>query len=355
MIAKLILKDGTQYQGLSFGSKKPVSGELVFATGMVGYPESLTDPSYAGQILVLTYPLQGNYGVPEKKYWESGKIQVAGLIVSDYINTPSHHTSKMTLSQWLRKEGIPALEIKDTRLLAKIIRQEGAMLAKITPTLSPPYQGGDEEGVVEFTDPNKRNLVAEVSTKRVKKAGKGKKHLVLYDLGAKRNIARELVQRNFKVTTVPWNHDIFTNQTKYNGIVISNGPGNPKMAHDTIQIIRRALAKKIPIVGICLGNQILTLAARGDTYKLKFGHRGQNQPVNLAGTDQSYLTTQNHGFAVKRVPKNFRTWFINANDGTNEGIIHKKLPVMSVQFHPEATPGPTDTAWIFDYFLKYIR
>lgn len=344
MKSTLTLIDKTTIEGKSFGADVSVSGEVVFATGMVGYPESLTDPSYAGQILVFTFPLIGNYGVPDKKTWESGKIQAAGIIVSDYIDTPSHHESLQSLSSWLKKEGIPALQIKDTRGLTKKLREQGVMLGKIE----------NNKEKINFVDPDKENLVAKVSTKRVTKKGEGKL-CVLFDCGAKANIERELLNRKLAVMKVPWDYDIFKNKIKPKCIVISNGPGDPKMADKTIYIIKQALQKKVPILGICLGNQILTLAAGGDTYKLKFGHRGQNQPCTLAGSKRSFLTTQNHGFAVKKVPKGFKPWFVNANDKTNEGIIHNRLPFMSVQFHPESTPGPTDTTWIFDYFLKKAK
>ena len=352
MTGKLVLKDNTEFTGTSFGARKSVSGEVVFTTGMVGYPESLTDPSYRGQILVMTYPLVGSYGVPEKKYWESNEIKISGLIVSDYIDTPSHYTSKRTLGAWLTKEKIPALVIKDTRALTQKLREQGVMLGKIAfgRGLTRNFARTD----AEFKDPNERNLVAEVSTKKIQKFGTGRKKIVVIDCGAKQNIVRELVKRRAQVTVVPWDYDIFERDLKFDGIVISNGPGDPKMAKDTIAIVKTALAKNIPMLGICLGNQILTLAAGGETYKLKFGHRGQNHGAILAGTKRAYLTTQNHGFAVRRVPKGFRPWFINANDKTNEGIIHKSLPFMSVQFHPESHPGPLDTGWIFEEFLKKI-
>lgn len=343
MTGKLILKDGTELTGTSFGAKRSISGEVVFATGMVGYPESLTDPSYQGQILVLTYPLIGNYGVPEKNSWESNGIKVSGLIVSSYIDTPSHHTSKRTLGQWCEAEHIPALEIKDTRGLTQRLRDRGVMLGKIEFGRS-----------LKFVDPNLRNLVAEVSTKRVQRFGTGRRKIALIDCGLKKNIVRELVRRKIQVTVVPWDYDIFEKRVEFDGIVISNGPGDPKMAGATITLAKLALKKNIPILGICLGNQILTLAAGGDTYKLKFGHRGQNHGAVLVGTNKVFLTTQNHGFAVRKIPKGFRAWFTNANDGTNEGIIHNHLPFMSVQFHPESHPGPLDTAWIFDEFLKKL-
>ena len=343
MKGKLIFKDGTEFLGSSFGFDSSTAGEIVFSTGMIGYPESLTDPSFKGQILVLTYPLIGNYGVFDKKYWESNKIQVSGLIVSNYIDTPSHFESEMTLGQWLKKEKIPALEIKDTRALTQKIRDEGNSLVKMIL---------DKD--VDFYDPNKVNLVAEVANKEVIKEGSGKKKVVLIDCGVKENIKRELLQRNLTVTTVPWDFDIFENKMEFDGVVISSGPGDPKMADKTIETVKKLIKKQVPIFGICLGNQILALAAGGDTYKLKLGHRGQNQPAKLVGTPKCFMTTQNHGFAIGKIPKGFKPWFVNANDGTNEGIIHEKLPFMSVQFHPESSPGTWDTEWLFDFFLKNL-
>ncbi|MGE5041347.1 MAG: glutamine-hydrolyzing carbamoyl-phosphate synthase small subunit [Candidatus Levyibacteriota bacterium] len=340
----LTLSDGTSLAGTSFGKDIPVSGEVVFSTGMVGYPESLTDPSYEGQILVLTYPLIGNYGVPEKKYFESEKIHVKGLVVCNYVDTPSHPLSKKTLADWLKEENIPGLEIPDTRYLAEKLRATGTMLGKITFTKDIPYE-----------DQNTENLVAKVSTKKVLKQGSGRRKIVLFDCGAKRNIERCLIKRGVTVITVPYNYDVFKEHMDFDGIMISNGPGDPKMASETIEIIKKALAKKIPTFGICLGNQILALAAGGDTFKLKYGHRSQNQPCVQEGTKRCYITTQNHGFAVGKIPAGFKPWFINANDGTNEGIIHKNLPFMSVQFHPEAYPGPQDTEWLFDFFLERIE
>ena len=341
----LVLIDGTKWSGKSFGADKAVSGEVVFVTGMTGYPEALTDPSFRGQILVFTYPIIGNYGVPKKEMWESEKIQVSGLIVCNYIDTPSHHENTMTLAKWFKEENVPLLEISDTRAITEKLREKGAMLGKITTA------GKD----VKYEDPNNRNLVALVSTKKIHTLGTGKKTIVLIDCGAKKNIARSLVERGFKVVTVPWNTDITKLSFLFKGVVISNGPGNPQKANQTIENVKKIVEKKIPILGICLGNQILTLATGGTTYKLKFGHHSQNQPAVETETKKGYLTTQNHGFAVGKIPKGFREWFYNANDNTNEGIIHQTLPIMSVQFHPESTPGPNDTDWIFDYFLKQAK
>ena len=341
----LTLMDGTSFEGKSFGYQGGRAGEVVFSTGMVGYPEAITDASFSGQLLVLTYPLTGNYGVPEKKYWEDERIHISGLIVSNYIDTPFHAQSRMTLSTWLQQEKIPALEIKDTRLLTQHIRDHGAMPGKIT-----------FDSDMPFYDPDQENLIQYVSTKQVSKAGQGKKTIALIDCGAKRNIVRCLLKRDVEVVTVPWDWDLFAaqNDFHFDGIIISNGPGNPKLATSTIQTIRTALENKIPTLGICMGNQLLTLAAGGDTYKMKFGHRSQNQPCIMQGTQRCYITTQNHGFAVGTIPEGFQPWFTNANDGSNEGIKHHSLPFLSVQFHPEAAPGPVDTEWVFDYFLEKI-
>lgn len=352
MMGKLVFKNGQTFEGVGFGAENSTAGEVVFSTGMMGYPESLTDPSFKGQILVLTYPLVGNYGIPDKIFWESSKIQISGLIVSDYIDTPYHFQSQQTLGNWLKSENIPGLIIKDTRLLTQIIREKGAILGKI-----------ENKEKIEFYDPNRKNLVEEVSTKKIQIQIKNKntKNILLIDCGAKRNIERALLERGVNVVTVPWNFD-YTNQTEIkniiNAVVISNGPGDPEKAGETILNIRKLLGTKLPILGICLGNQLLTLAAGGKTKKLKYGHRSQNQPAimceNGKPTGRCFITTQNHGFEVSTIPPGFNTWFTNANDGSNEGIIHKTKPVMSVQFHPEATPGPHDTEWIFDYFLERI-
>lgn len=365
MLGKLILKDGTTLQGESFGAEESVDGEVVFTTGMVGYPESLTDPSYKGQILVFTYPLIGNYGVPEKDYWESDGIKVSGAVVSTYNETPSHFQSKMTLSQWLKRENIPGLEIKDTRFLTKKLREEGTMLGKIIFS-----SASFRTSSLDFYDQNKENLVEKVSTIDVYKAfhptgpvglgasqssKKRTKTIVLIDCGVKRSIVTNLLKRGLKVIVVPWDFDLLKSNLKCDAVLISNGPGDPKMVKPTISVVKKLLENKIPVLGVCLGNQILALAAGGDTYKLKFGHRSQNQPCIIEDGNRCYLTTQNHGFAVGEVPSGFKPWFTNANDQTNEGLIHTKYPFMSVQFHPEASPGPVDTEWIFDYFIEKAK
>lgn len=341
----LILEDGTRFEGTSFGSDTPIGGEAVFCTGMVGYPEAITDASYTGQILIMTYPIIGNYGVPESSLWEDDHIHISGLIVSNYIDTPSHVQSTTNLGAWLRREGVPALEIKDTRRLTQHIRTHGTMLGKIV---------FDED--IAFYDPDLENLVARISTDTVHIQGTGETTVVLIDCGAKRNITRSLLARGVRVVTVPWDYDLFAPDLgfSFDGILISNGPGDPKLATTTIETLRTAMARRVPTMGICLGHQLLALAAGGDTYKLKFGHRSQNQPCLLQESKRCYITTQNHSFAVGTLPEGFKPWFINANDGSNEGIHHETLPFFSVQFHPESMPGPIDTDWLFDYFLERV-
>jgi carbamoyl-phosphate synthase small subunit len=342
----LLLEDGSRFEGVSFGYERAAAGEVVFSTGMVGYPETLTDPSYTGQLLTLTYPLVGNYGVPERSLWEGDRLSVAGLVASTYIDTPVHAQSTMSLASWLQEGKVPALEIKDTRLLTRHIRAHGTMLGKIVFDVEPP-----------FYDPDGENLVARVSTARTRQEGSGDVTIALIDCGAKRNMTRALLQRNVRVITVPWDWDLFApgDAFAFDGVVISNGPGNPKMVARTIQTIRTALERRVPMLGICLGHQLLALAAGGDTYKLKYGHRSQNQPCLLHGSQRCFITTQNHSFAVGQLPAEFSPWFINANDGSNEGMRHDRHPFLSVQFHPEAAPGPVDTDWIFDTFLERVR
>ncbi len=354
--AKLVLQDGTIFSGKSFGAEDSVPGEVVFNTGMVGYPESLTDPSYKGQILVLTYPLIGNYGVPgsSRDKWglplsfESGKIQAEGLIVADYSFDYSHHTAEKSLSQWLKEEGKPAIFGVDTRQLTKKLREKGVMQGKIVV--------GKDCG---FEDPNLRNLAAEVATgEKLVYNGSGKKKILLVDCGVKVNIIRSLISRGCSVIRVPWDYDFLADkEIDFGGIVISNGPGDPKMCTATIRNVAAALEEEIPTFGICLGNQLLALAAGGDTYKMKYGHRSQNQPCINTETKRCYITTQNHGYAVnmKTMPAGWEELFVNANDGTNEGLRHKNKPFMSVQFHPEATPGPVDAEFLFDEFIGVMK
>ncbi len=353
MQGKLILSDGTVFLGKSFGADQSASGEVVFNTGMMGYPENLTDPSYFGQILVLTYPLVGNYGVPEPKFFESKKIQVKALIVQNYIEHPSHFESQKTLSIWLKQEGIPALMGIDTRALTIKLREHGVMLGRIE-VKSEKLKVKNEE----IYDPNAENVLPNVSVPGVEEIGEGKKRVVVIDCGTKGNIIKSLVKRKVKVLRVPWDFNPLKHPPAggFDAVLVSNGPGDPKMARKTIQTVRELLKKNIPTFGICLGSQILCLAAGGQTYKLKFGHRGQNQPVMDIKPKKAIITSQNHGFAVdmKTLDRNWEEWFINLNDGTNEGIRHKSKPFLAVQFHPEFTPGPKDADYLFDEFLSYV-
>ena len=350
--ASLILDDGTVFIGKSFGYEKPVAGEVVFNTAMMGYPESLTDPSYSGQILVTTYPLIGNYGVPRReevnglsRFYESEKIHVEALVVSDYSFEYSHWNAAKSLADWLKEEEIVGIYDIDTRELTKRLREHGSMKGKIV------IEGGDD---IEFVDPNLTNLVAKVSCKEVIRYGNGDKKVVLVDCGVKHNIIRCLLKRNVTVIRVPWDYDF--NTLEYDGLFISNGPGDPDMCGITVDHIRQAMNGTKPIFGICMGNQLLSKAGGARTYKLKYGHRSHNQPVRQVGTNRCFITSQNHGFAVDNstLGADWEPLFINMNDGTNEGIRHKSKPYFSAQFHPEAASGPTDTEFLFDEFVKLL-
>jgi carbamoyl-phosphate synthase small subunit len=349
---KLVLEDGSVFSGYSFGSEHSAIGEVVFNTGMVGYPETLTDPSYRGQIVTLTYPLIGNYGVPgdEKedclsRFFESEKIQVEGLIISDYSEHYSHWNAKKSLSTWLQEDDVPGIFGVDTRELTKKLRTKGTMLGKII----------HEHEKKSFHDPNKENLAANVSVTEPVIYPKGKRTILLVDCGSKNSLIRAFLTRDFTVKRVPWDYDFTTE--KVEGIVLSNGPGDPKKCEKTITHVTDALSGNIPILGICLGSQILALAAGANTYKLKYGHRSQNQPCMEVGTNRCYITPQNHGYAVdaETLPEDWREWFYNGNDQTNEGIKHISKPFFGAQFHPEASPGPDDTEFLFDLFVRAMK
>lgn len=348
--AKLVLEDGSEYAGSSFGYLGSSAGEAVFNTAMNGYPESLTDPSYRGQILVATYPLIGNYGVPDNvsdgnllRYWESEQIHVSGLVVAEYSERYSHWNASKSLSQWLTEHKIPAISGLDTRALTKKIRERGCVLGKIIV---------DKD--IEWIDPNKEDLVGQVSIKQKTIYGSGKHKIVLVDCGVKNNIIRCLLNRDTTVIRVPYDYD-FTIED-YDGLFISNGPGDPKMNIKTIEHLRKAMTIDKPIMGICLGNQLLALAAGADTYKLPYGHRSHNQPVIMKGTNRCFITSQNHGFAIdtETLPDDWEILFENANDATCEGIKHKSKPIFAAQFHPEASGGPNDTEFLFDEFIKKV-
>ena len=349
--AKLILEDGTTFQGYSFGYEGSTAGEVVFNTAMTGYPESLTDPSYKGQLLVLTYPLVGNYGVPgfDKedqmlKFFESEKVQVSALIISDYSFKYNHWNATKSLGDWLIEHKVPGIYGIDTRELTKLIRENGCMLGKIII---------DDVDCV-FYDPNQENLVAQVSISKKQIYGSGKYKILLIDCGVKNNIIRYFLQKNTTVIRVPWDYDY--HQEDYDGLFISNGPGNPEMCDITIANLKISLEKETPIFGICLGHQLTALASGAKTYKLKYGHRSHNQPVILKNTKKAYITSQNHGFAVddSTLSSEWETLFTNINDGTNEGLKHKTKQILTVQFHPEASSGPTDTDFLFNDFMKML-
>ena len=323
----------------------------MFNTGMVGYPETLTDPSYKGQILVTTYPLIGNYGVSSDhpvdeigSPFESDKLQISGLVVSEVSADHNHWNATRSLPQWLVEQGVPALWGIDTRSLTKRLREKGSMLGKILM----------DENDVELYDPNRDNLIAQVSLNRPVVYAGGKHRIVVIDGGCKNSIIRSLLARGVTVIRVPWDYDFLAE--KFDAVLVSNGPGDPKACEKMVAQVRRAMERDHPIFGVCLGHQILALAAGGNTYKLKYGHRSQNQPCKEVGTNRCYITSQNHGYAVdtETLPAGWEPWFTNANDGTNEGLRHRTRPFMSVQFHPEAAPGPVDTNFLLDEFLNLI-
>ncbi|XP_075463310.1 carbamoyl-phosphate synthase [ammonia], mitochondrial isoform X2 [Ascaphus truei] len=355
--ANLVLEDGTKIKGYSFGHPASVAGEVVFNTGLAGYTEAVTDPGYHGQILTLTNPIIGNGGAPDTKaldeyglmkFLESEHIQVSGLLVLDYTNEYSHWRAEKTLSQWLHDEKVPALCGIDTRMLSKTIRDKGTVLGKI-----------EFEGLpVEFSDPNKRNLIAEVSTKEIKVFGKGNPvKIVAVDCGVKHNAIRQLVKRGAEVNLVPWNHDF--SKMEYDGLFISSGPGNPELAQPLVQNLRKVFKsdRPEPVFGVCMGNEIAALAAGAKTYRLPMANRGQNQPVMNTMNGQAFITAQNHAYGVdsNSLPAGWKPLFVNINDQSNEGIMHETKPIFTAQFRPDASPGPTDTEFLFDVYMSMIK
>ena len=353
----LILDDGSQFHGKSFGYESPVAGEVVFNTAMTGYPESLTDPSYAGQLMTLTYPLVGNYGVPPftieedgiATFMESEKIHAEAIIVSDYSEDYSHWNAVESLASWLKREHVPGITGIDTRQLTKVLRERGVMMGKIL--------FDDEPDNVPEAVYAGVNYVDKVSCKEVIRYGasESKKKVILVDCGVKSNIIRCLVRRGVEVIRVPWDYDF--NSLTYDGLFISNGPGDPDTCDAAVQNIRKAMSnERLPIFGICMGNQLLAKAGGAKIYKLKYGHRSHNQPVRQVGTDRCFITSQNHGYAVDNntLGADWSPLFVNMNDGSNEGVRHNHNPWFSAQFHPEAASGPLDTEFLFDEFVKTI-
>jgi carbamoyl-phosphate synthase small subunit len=367
--AVLMFKDGRYYEGIGFGATRKVEGEIVFTTITgAGYNETLTDPSYQGQIVVMTHPLVGNYGVPawEKdeygihKYFESDSIKVSGFVVNECCKNPSHFESVKTLNEFLLEENVPGIEWIDTRAITKVLREEGVqlgILAVYNPGEKPNLKQLAKE-VKNVQDPNLRDLASEVSTKEVKKftPSNPKARVVLIDLGVKYNILRNLLQRQIEIILVP--HNFSYDQImefKPDGVFISNGPGDPIICENAIEVTKHLLKHSIPTMGICLGNQIIALAAGGTSYKLKYGHRGGNKTVINPETKQCYITSQNHGFCVKGFEsEGFKEFLINIDDNSNEGIKHETKPIFAVQFHPEASPGPLDSLYLFDRFLQIM-
>ncbi len=364
---KLIFDDGTVLDGMGFGYSTTVFGEIVFNTGMVGYPETLTDPSYSGQILTLTYPLVGNYGVPDpsikdedgiSKFFESEKIQIRGLVVHELSQTASHWNLAMTLDEWLYNEKIPGISGIDTRELTKKLRTSGVMMAALVVSDTEIDVEQIKKQLLEAPKYTSEKFMDAVSTKEEKTYGTEDKSIVVIDTGSKNAIFRNIRELGYKVIQLPWNTPYEKIQS-YNpkGVVISNGPGDPQNCPDTVETAKKLIENNIPTLGICLGAQIIGLAGNADTYKLKYGHRGQNKPCINLETNQVYVTSQNHGYCVdpdSLENSDFNLWFKNADDKTVEGIKHKTQNCIAVQFHPEAAPGPYDCKFVFEELDKLI-
>jgi carbamoyl-phosphate synthase small subunit len=346
--SKLILETGEVFDGISPSWVKGQNfGEVVFNTGMVGYTEVLTDPSYKGQIIAFTYPMIGNYGVEPPEKWESNSIHAAGVIVSELAPYYSRSTSDKSLEEWCKEHNTPIISQIDTRALTKVLRKHGVVSGVIVC-----------DGCIPKSYPNvaEQDFVSKVSIDEPYEKGAGSKLLIAVDCGMKANIWRQLNTYDIRIKRVPYNYD-YTSE-KYDGVFLSNGPGNPEACSETIEILKKSMDinPDKPIFGICLGSQIMGLAIGASTYKMKFGHRAQNHPCSLIGTDRSYLTSQNHGYAIdeESLPDNWVVSFRNLNDSTVQGIKHEDKPYSSVQFHPEACPGPVDTAWLFDDFISLL-
>lgn len=344
--SRLILKSGEIFSGLSPSwQREDCFGEVVFTTGMTGYVESLTDPSFAGQILVFTYPLIGNYAAPDRAHWESGKIQASGVVIASLAPDVFHWNRQIGFLHWLQKAKIPLITDVDTRALTKFLRKKGSSLGAICRADSNP---------LFFPNPNTQNLLATVSSKKTQVFGKGSKRVIAVDCGMKENIMRSLLRYPLEIVQVPYNYDY--SDEPFDALFLSNGPGDPKRATAVISILKKALKREKPTFGICLGAQLLALAIGAKTYKLKFGHRGQNHPCLDLSRSKALLTSQNHGYAIdeKSLPDDWRATFISLNDRSLEGIAHTSLPFFAVQFHPESSPGPMDGTYLFDQFYEML-
>ncbi|KAK0262961.1 Multifunctional pyrimidine synthesis protein CAD [Friedmanniomyces endolithicus] len=361
--ATFTIRDGPIFHGKSFGAKANVSGEAVFTTSLVGYPESMTDPSYRGQILVFTQPLIGNYGVPSGardefgllKYFESPNIQACAIVVADVALQYSHWTAVESLASWCAREGVPAITGVDTRAIVTHLREQGSSLGKIT--IGEEYDADEDEA---YEDPGQINLVKRVSTKQPFHVPSpvGDAHIALIDCGVKENIIRSIVSRGASVTCLPYDYPIHKLARHFDGVFISNGPGDPTHCRVTSDNLRNLMdSSQIPIMGICLGHQLLAIAAGGATTKMKYGNRAHNIPALDKTTGKCHITSQNHGYAVDMatLPHDFKEYFVNLNDDSNEGIIHKTRPIFGTQFHPEAKGGPQDSSYLFDAYLDSVK
>ena len=363
-----MLEDGSVFNGIGFGRPAETAGEVVFNTGMVGYTEALTDPSYGGQILCITYPLVGNYGVPNisikdeyglPKFFESDKIQVKGLIVHDLSSVASHWSCVKTLDEWLNEEQIPGIYGIDTRELTKKLRIHGVMIGALSVSESS-IEDSKLRELIKNESYDDQNFLPQVSVNRQLEYGdKDRDCVILLDTGTKYSIIRNIIRIGYRVIQLPWDtpfEKIIAHRPK--GVVISNGPGDPKVCNLVIKTASKLIYSSMPTLGICLGNQILALAGGADTYKLKFGHRGQNKPCIDIQTNRSCITSQNHGYGIDPASlekTDFKIWFSNVDDNTVEGIQHKSKPIIAVQFHPEASPGPYDSMFVFDRLKQLIE
>ncbi|OAL69884.1 carbamoyl-phosphate synthase subunit arginine-specific small [Trichophyton violaceum] len=361
--ATLTIRNGPIFHGKSFGAKTNISGEAVFTTSLVGYPESLSDPSYRGQILVFTQPLIGNYGIPSSerdehgllKYFESPSLQAVGVVVADAALKYSHWTAVESLSEWCIREGVPAISGVDTRQIVTYLREQGSSLARIT--VGEEYDADQDEA---FIDPEQINLVRKVSTKSPfhVSAANSTSHVAVIDCGVKENILRSLVSRGASVTVFPYDYPVYKVAHHFDGVFISNGPGDPTHCSQTVHTLSKLMqTSQIPIMGICLGHQLLALAVGARTIKLKYGNRAHNIPALDLTTGRCHITSQNHGYAVdaSTLPSDWKPYFVNLNDNSNEGMIHKTRPIFSTQFHPEAKGGPLDSSYLFDIYLDSVQ